>query len=155
MVWFTFCLIPSWSNSILVLFHISLIQFQSYSILVWFDFGLNPFLSYSIFVLFHFGSYSILVLFHFGLILFWSYPILIIGLIPFLADSSSLLFHWRNKKTIGSMKIPLDGVPIGRWHCSWAFSGAPLVKQKWSKSRGLWLHSTNVVIHLNFTFFQF
>jgi hypothetical protein len=36
-----------------------------------------------------------------------------------------------------------------RWRCRQVFFGTPRVKRKWCKCRGLWLHSANVVIHLN------
>ena len=60
----------------------------------------------------------------------------------------SVISYWDNKQESQAQsdrcKIS-DGVPISSIHPSiWN-----LVKQKWCKFRGLWLHSMNVVICLN------
>merc|ERR1711895_28571 len=78
----SFCRLPFWSSSILVVFIFFHLPFWSSSILVVFHFGRPPFWSSSILVVFHFGrlplwSSSILVVFHFGRPPFWSSSILI------------------------------------------------------------------------------
>ena len=59
-------------------------------------------------------------------------------------------YYWDNKQQSQAQsdrcKISTDGVPISSNHPSiWN-----LVKQKWCKFRGLWLHSTNVVVVIRF-----